>query len=173
MPYSSTHRTERSIDDDGHRRQDQQAQSPTHGLPYSPINGTHPKSPYDQYASRPSISPTMSHRAVMSPSLGPPPSPRSRAPPQNGTTYPDQGSGRSTRYDPISEHRDGQSSWNHSPYQTRSPKHVSFCGFLAMLFGSIYHSKSANVLHRRQERLPLTPAISLNQLFLPWPINLP
>lgn len=124
MPYHSAHITERISEEDDRRRRDYQMHSPTHTHPYSPINGTHPQSPYNQYSSRPSDSPTMSHPSVMSPRLGPPPSPRQNGPSPNGSKYFDRDSGRSTRYDPILEHRDGQSDWRQSPYHTRSPKEV-------------------------------------------------
>lgn len=123
MPISSGPIMEGSPED-GHRRSNSHAHSPTHSHPYSPVNGTHPQSPYNQYSSRPSTSATMSLPSAISPRLGPPPSPKLNGPPQNGALYSDRDTGRSTRYDPISEHREGSSGWRQSPYQAHSPKEV-------------------------------------------------
>ncbi|KAL6713112.1 putative DNA helicase ino80 [Lecanora helva] len=60
--------------------------------------------------------------STISPRLGPPPSPKINGPSRNGSIYSDVEPGRSTRYDPISEHREGQPSWRQSPYPSRSPK---------------------------------------------------
>ena len=124
MPYPSDPMAERSPEEDDRRRRERHAQSPTHGHPYSPVNGAHPQSPYNQYSSRPSTSAAVSLPSTVSPRLGPPPSPKLNGPMRNGATYSARDSGRSTRYDPISEHREGQPGWSRSPYQTRSPKEV-------------------------------------------------
>lgn len=125
MPVPSGSMMEGSAEDD-HGRSNSYVQSPTHSHPYSPVNGTHPQSPYNQYSSRPSTSATMSLPSAISPRLGPPPSPKLNGPShsQNGALYSDRETGRSTRYDPISEHREGSSNWRQSPYHTHSPKEV-------------------------------------------------
>ena len=121
MPYPQGPMTERSPEEDDRRRRDFHPQSPTHS---HPVNGTHPPSPFQQFASRPSTSAAMSLPAAMSPRLGPPPSPKMNGPLHNGSVYPHRESSGSTRYDPISEHREGQSNWGQSQYRTRSPKEV-------------------------------------------------
>ena len=121
MPYPQGPMTERSPEEDDRRRRDFHPQSPTHS---HPVNGTHPPSPFQQFASRPSTSAAMSLPAAMSPRLGPPPSPKTNCPLPNGSVYPHRESSGSTRYDPISEHREGQSNWVQSQYHTRSPKEV-------------------------------------------------
>lgn len=115
---------EGSPEEDNRRRRNSYAQSPTHSHPYSPIHGVHPQSPYNQYSSRPSTSATMSLPSAISPRLGPPPSPKMNGPSLNGAIYSDRETGRSTRYDPISEHREGHPGWKQPPYHTRSPKEV-------------------------------------------------
>lgn len=117
--------TRRYPEEDDRRRRDYHPQSPTHSHPYSPVNGAHPPSPYHQYSSRPSTSATMSHQhPAISPRLGPPPSPKTNGPSRNGSTYSHRESDGSTRYDPLSEHRE-VSSRKHSQYNTRSPGQVS------------------------------------------------
>jgi len=124
MPYPSGLMTERSPEEDDRRRREYNAQqSPTHSHPYSPVNGTHPPSPYNQY-SRPSTSAGVPLSSAISPRLGPPPSPKTNGPSRNGSIYSDRESARSTRYDPLSDHREAQSTWRQSPYHTRSPKEV-------------------------------------------------
>lgn len=133
-PTSSTG-LQRSDEDDRHRRDStiavntQQlppfdARSPTHYLPYSPPNGTHPQSPY-QYSSRPSTSATANMPTSISPRLGPPPSPKSNRLPYSLAGYSSREPGNSTFYDPTSEHREGQSTWSGSQYPTNSPVQVS------------------------------------------------
>lgn len=121
--------TRRYPEDDDRRRRDYHPQSPTHAHPYSPVNGTHPPSPYHQYASHPSTSATMSQPPAISPRLAPPPSPKTNGPSQNGSAYPRKESDGSTRYDPLSEHREVPSK-KHSQYNTRSPGQVRWspCG---------------------------------------------
>lgn len=121
MPYPQGPMTERSPEEDDRRRRDFHPQSPTHS---HPVNGTHPPSPFQQFASRPSTSAAMSLPAAMSPRVGPPPSPKTNGPLPNGSVYPQRESSGSTRYDPISEHRESQSNWGQSQYHTRSPKEV-------------------------------------------------
>ena len=121
-PPAST--TRRYPEEDDRRRRDYHPQSPTHAHPYSPVNGTHPPSPYHQYASRPSNSATMSQPPAISPRLGPPPSPKTNGLSQNGSAYSRMESDCSTRYDPLSEHREVPSR-KQSQYNTRSPGQVS------------------------------------------------
>ncbi|KAF6241740.1 hypothetical protein HO173_000452 [Letharia columbiana] len=113
--------TRRYHEENDRRRRDYHPQSPTHSHPYSPGNGTHPPSPYHQYSSRPSTSATMSQQPpAISPRLGPPPSPKTNGPSQNGSAYSHRDSDGSTRYDPLSEHREMPSK-KQSQYNTRSP----------------------------------------------------
>lgn len=116
--------TRRYPEEDDRRRRGYHPQSPTHSHPYSPVNGTHPPSPYHQYSSRPSTSATMSQPPAISPRLGPPPSPKTNGPSKNGSAYSHRESDGSTRYDPLSEHRE-VSSRKQSQYNTRSPDQVS------------------------------------------------
>ena len=116
--------TRRYPEEDDRRRRDYHPQSPTHSHPYSPVNGTHPPSPYHQFASRPSASSTISQPPAISPRLGPPPSPKTNGLSQNGLAYSRKESDGSTRYDPLSEHREVPSR-KQSQYNTRSPGQVS------------------------------------------------
>lgn len=116
--------TRRYPEEDDRRRRDYHPQSPTHSHPYSPVNGTHPPSPYHQFTSRPSTSATMSQPPAISPRLGPPPSPKTNGLSPNGSTYSRKESDGSTHYDPLSEHREVLSR-KHSQYNTRSPGQVS------------------------------------------------
>lgn len=117
--------TRRYPEEDDRRRRDYLPQSPTHSHPYSPVNGTHPPSPYHQYSSRPSTSATMSQQPpAISPRLAPPPSPKTNGSTQNGLPYSHRESDGSTRYDPLSEHRE-MSGRKQSQYNTRSPGQVS------------------------------------------------
>lgn len=100
------------------------ARSPTQYLPYSPTNGTHPQSPYNNpYSSRPSTTTAMAIPSGISPRLGPPPSPKSSGP-AHGGAFLHRESSSSTFYDPTSEHREGQTSWTHPHYPTHSPVQV-------------------------------------------------
>ena len=140
MPYPPGPMTDRSPDEDDRRRRDYHAQSPTHSHPYSPINGVHPQSPYQQYSSRPSTSAATSLPPATSPRLGPPPSPKMNGPSHNGPISHHRESSGSTRYDPISEHREGQTSWRQSPYHTRSPKEVCWASYGSHCCLSYWHS---------------------------------
>ena len=116
--------TRRYPEDDERRRRDYHPQSPTHSHPYSPVNGTHPPSPYHQYSSRPSTSATMSQQPpAISPRLAPPPSPKTNGSSKNGSAYSHRESDGSTRYDVLSEHREVPSR-KQSQYNTRSPGQV-------------------------------------------------
>ena len=98
--------------------------SPTHYLPYSPTNGTHPPSPYHGYSSRPSTSAAIPTLAGLSPRLGPPPSPKGPALTHGGATNMLRDTGASTYYDPLSEHREGPASRNSLSYASNSPVQV-------------------------------------------------
>ena len=122
--------TRRYPGEDDRRRRDYHPQSPTHAHPYSPVNGANPPSPYHQYSSRPSTSATLSQQpSAISPRLGPPPSPKTNGSSRNGSAYSHRESDGSTRYDPLSEHREVPSR-KQSQYNTRSPAQVSLgrCG---------------------------------------------
>ena len=99
--------------------------SPTQYAAYSPTNGAHPHSPYNQYpSSRPSTSATMSVPSAISPRLGPPPSPKFNGPSQHSPVYPHRQSSSSSKYyDPTSDYREAPS-WSESQYPARSPVQV-------------------------------------------------
>ena len=99
------------------------ARSPTQFVPYSPTNGTHPQSPYNQTSSRPSTS-AMAMPSGISPRLGPPPSPKSNGLPPNNSAYTQRESSSSTYYDPTSEHREGSQSRGQPQYNIQSPVQV-------------------------------------------------
>ncbi len=100
------------------------ARSPTQFVPYSPTNGTHPKSPYNQSSSRPSTSAAMQMPSGISPRLGPPPSPKSNGLPPSNSAYTQREPSISTYYDPTSEHREGSQSRSQSQYNMQSPVQV-------------------------------------------------
>ena len=100
------------------------ARSPTQFVPYSPTNGAHPQSPYNQTSSRPSTSAAMAMPSGISPRLGPPPSPKSNGLPPNNSAYTQRESSSSTYYDPTSEHREGSQSRSQSQYNIQSPIQV-------------------------------------------------
>lgn len=116
------------------------ARSPTHFVPYSPTNGTHPKSPYNQPSSRPSTSAAISIPSGISPRLGPPPSPKSNGLPPSNPAYTQRDSSSSTYYDPTSEHREGSQSRGQSQYNMRSPVQVcqTATGLQNLSFTAIY-----------------------------------
>ena len=116
--------TRRSPEEDDRRRREYQVHSPTHSHPYSPTNGTHSQAPY-QYSSRPSTSATMSMPSTISPRLGPPPSPKLNGSSRQSSMSAQVGTAGSTRYDPLSEHREGNSSRKQSHSNTLSPTPVS------------------------------------------------
>lgn len=130
--YHSAGPARRSSGSDEQLRRDTQQLPPYNNVPspsqytvYSPTNGTHPQSPFNQYpSSRPSTSATMSIPSAISPRLGPPPSPKFNGPTQHSPVYAHrQSSGSSKYYDPTSEYRD-PSAWNESRYPARSPVQV-------------------------------------------------
>ena len=136
MYSASSPGLQRSDEDDRHRRDSNiavntqqlpsfNARSPTHIVPYSPTNGTHPQSPYNQYSSRSSTSATVNMPTGISPRLGPPPSPKFGGPTHNSSAYSSRDSGNTTYYDPTSEHREGQATWSNSQHPTNSPVQVS------------------------------------------------
>ena len=98
--------------------------SPTHYLPYSPTNGTHPQPPFHAYTTRSSTSAAISALAGLSPRLGPPPSPKGPALTHGGAASMLRDTGGSTYYDPISEHREGPASRNSLSYSSNSPVQV-------------------------------------------------
>ena len=100
------------------------ARSPTQFVPYSPTNGIHPPSPYNQPSSRPSTASAMSMPSGISPRLGPPPSPKSNGLPPNNAVYTQRDPNSSTYYDPTSEHREGSQTRSQSQYNIRSPVQV-------------------------------------------------
>ena len=139
--------------------------SPTQFAAYSPTNGTHPQSPYNQYpSSRPSTSATMSIPSAISPRLGPPPSPKFNGPSHNSPVYSHRQSSSSAKfYDPVSEYREPPA-WNEPRYPTRSPVQVR-----SPITDIVY---GAN--HRRS--MPATPPLSLivkTPVLRPRPITLP
>lgn len=122
--YQPLATTRMSPEEDDRRRGEYHTRSPAHGHPYSPTNGTHPQSPYNRYSSRPSSSATMAVPSAISPRPVPPPSPKLNGSVQQSPMYGKGGTSGSTRYDPLSEHREGSSSRKQSHYDTRSPIQV-------------------------------------------------
>ena len=140
--------TRRYPDEDDRRRRDYHPQSPSHSHPYSPVNGTHPHSPFHQYSSRTSTSATMSQPPAISPRLGPPPSPKTNGPSQNGSTPSRRESENSTRYDLLSEHREVLTR-KQSQYNTRSPGQVSLGPFGSRLSPAFHVADYDRVIDSR------------------------
>ncbi|KAI4103086.1 MAG: hypothetical protein L6R37_004040 [Teloschistes peruensis] len=140
---------------DGRRRRDSKtaintqpprydAHSPTQVMSYSPTNGNHPPSPYQQYSSRPSTSSAMPGPPARSPHHAHLPSPKMNGTINHGAIYDQRDTGGSF-YDAVSDSREGQASWNphyhvSSPSQNRDP--ASFAGYYqeARTSPSTYHS---------------------------------
>ena len=136
MYSATTSVMQRSPEMNGRRRRDSKvavntqqsprydARSPSRIISYSPTNGVHPPSPYEQYPSRPSTSSAMPMPSTRSPRHGPMPSPKMNGPLNHGAIYDQRESSTSTFYDPMSDHREGQASWN-PHYHVQSPTQVS------------------------------------------------
>jgi hypothetical protein len=141
--YHSPINQRSSMEEDGRSRIDSMSNSgvqppyavmsPTqaHFHSYSPSNGNHPSSTYNNYSSRPTSSSTMQLPPAInqSPRLGPPPSPTmnvlDRLAHINRSGYAAREPGSSTFYDPTTEHRESSATWAPSPYQAHSPIQVS------------------------------------------------
>lgn len=93
---------------------------------YSPTNGTHQQPPFSSFPPRPTSSAAMPipHPISHSPRLGSAHSPTNGLSNINHATYTPRESGKSTYYDPTSEHRESNAGWP-SPYSSRSPVQVS------------------------------------------------
>lgn len=101
-----------------------EATSPSRYSAFSPTNGTHPHSPYEVYSSRPSTSSAVPMSMSKSPHHAPLPSPKMNGPSHHSAIYVPRDSASATFYDPMSEHREGQASWN-PHYHVSSPNQVS------------------------------------------------
>ncbi|KAL9607433.1 MAG: hypothetical protein Q9167_007656 [Letrouitia subvulpina] len=113
-----------------------EAASPSRYSGYSPTNGTHPHSPYEVYSSRPSTSSAVPMSMSKSPHHAPLPSPKMNGPSHHSAIYVPRDSANATFYDPMSEHREGQASWN-PHYHVSSPNQNRDLGSF-----SNYHSDS-------------------------------
>ena len=94
---------------------------------HSPTKPSAQQSGYPSYSSRPSSSAAMQMPASVnqSPRLGQQPHSPTNGPSLiNHSVYPPRDQGKSTYYDPTSEHREVNPSWNHSSYAGRSPMQV-------------------------------------------------
>ncbi len=113
-------------DTDARRRRDGKTNSnpqpPRMTTTYSPTNGNHPASPYQQVASRPSNSSAISVHSIHSPHRTSLPSPKMNGAINHGAIF-DQRDCAHTFYDAVSDHREGQASWN-PHYHVSSPTQV-------------------------------------------------
>lgn len=101
------------------------AHSPSRMTTYSPTNGNHPASPYRQFSSRPSTSSAAPMHSAHSPHRASLPSPKMNGAINHSAIF-DQRDSAHTFYDAVSDHREGQASWNphyhvSSPTQVRLP----------------------------------------------------
>ena len=138
MYSASSSARPKSVDDDERRRRGSETamnnsqlpsmntRSPTHYLPYSPTNGTHPPSPFHPYSSRPSTSAAMPAPAGVSPHLAPPPSPKATGATHGSAAYILRDLSNYTYYDPISEHRECPTPRNNPSYPSNSPVQVRY-----------------------------------------------
>ncbi|KAL9634113.1 MAG: hypothetical protein Q9204_003128 [Flavoplaca sp. TL-2023a] len=116
-------------DNDARRRRDSKTnnanpQPPTRYSPsqitsYSPTNGKHPTSPYQQFSSRPSTSSAAPIHSARSPHRASLPSPKMNGAINHSAIYDQRDSGH-TFYDAVSDHREGEASWN-PHYHVSSP----------------------------------------------------
>lgn len=123
-------------DNDARRRRDSKTnnanpQPPTHYSPsqitsYSPTNGKHPTSPYQQFSSRPSTSSAAPIHSARSPHRASLPSPKMNGAINHSAIYDQRDSGH-TFYDAVSDHREGEASWN-PHYHVSSPTQVRSFG---------------------------------------------
>ena len=116
------------------------ARSPlvSHYHNHSPTKPSVQQSGYPAYSSRPSSSAAMQMPPTINQSggLGQPHSPTNGLSHLNRSAYTPRETSKSTYYDPTSEHRDINASWNHSPYAGRSPIRVSEACDLEVIFFS-------------------------------------
>ena len=128
MSYASGPLNERLSERDERLRSEYRPSSPTHRHSYSPVNAPHPLSPQGKHSSRPSSSASITLPPMASPRFAPPPSPTINGSLHNGSVYHQRETSGSTRYDPLSEHRESVPNWRKSPQQMRSPQEVCiFC----------------------------------------------
>ena len=121
-------------DTDGRRRRDSKtamnsqppprydAHSPSRITSYSPTNGNHPKSPYQQFSSRPSTSSAAPIQSAHSPPRASLPSPKMNGASNHSAIF-EQRESVPSFYDAVSDHREGQASWN-PHYHVSSPTQV-------------------------------------------------
>ena len=96
--------------------------SPTRLTSYSPTNGNHSPSPYQQYPSQPSTSSAMARPSAHSPHHAHLPSPKMNGAGNHAAIY-DQREGGGSFYETVSDTREGQASWN-PHYHVSSPAQV-------------------------------------------------
>ncbi|KAL9041985.1 MAG: hypothetical protein Q9180_000911 [Flavoplaca navasiana] len=159
-------------DNDARRRRDSKTnnanpQPPTRYSPsqitsYSPTNGKHPTSPYQQFSSRPSTSSAAPIHSARSPHRASLPSPKMNGAINHSAIYDQRDSGH-TFYDAVSDHREGEASWNphyhvSSPTQNRDP--ASFVGYYQdpRTSPSTYHSPMSSQFPQHSPTVPTSHA---------------
>lgn len=108
-------------EEEDRRRKEYYTRSPTHGHPYSPTNGTNPRPHYPQY--QPSGPSVLTSNPMRSPRMGEDQSPRMNGAAPSHTLPPPTSTTPSTRYDPLSEHRESNVNQK-SIYELQSPTQV-------------------------------------------------
>ncbi|KAL8683713.1 MAG: hypothetical protein Q9186_000347 [Xanthomendoza sp. 1 TL-2023] len=138
------------------------AHSPSRVMSYSPTNGTHPTSPYQRYTTRPSTSSAVTIPSARSPHRPSLPSPKLNGSINHSAIY-DQRDSAPSFYDTVSDHREGQASWNphyhvSSPTQSRDP--ASFAGYYQdpRTSPSTYHSPMSSHFPQRSPTAPTSHA---------------
>ncbi|KAL8926785.1 MAG: hypothetical protein Q9172_001661 [Xanthocarpia lactea] len=138
------------------------AHSPSRITSYSPTNGNHPKSPYQQFSSRPSTSSAGPIQSAHSPPRASLPSPKMNGASNHSAIF-EQRESVPSFYDAVSDHREGQASWNphyhvSSPTQNRDP--ASFVGYYQdpRTSPSTYHSPMSAQFPQRSPTVPTSHA---------------
>ncbi|KAL8898436.1 MAG: hypothetical protein Q9192_002080 [Flavoplaca navasiana] len=136
--------------------------SPSQITSYSPTNGKHPTSPYQQFSSRPSTSSAAPIHSARSPHRASLPSPKMNGAINHSAIYDQRDSGH-TFYDAVSDHREGEASWNphyhvSSPTQNRDP--ASFVGYYQdpRTSPSTYHSPMSSQFPQHSPTVPTSHA---------------
>ncbi|KAL8781032.1 MAG: hypothetical protein Q9213_006177 [Squamulea squamosa] len=162
-------------DTDGRRRRDSKtamnsqppprydARSPSRTTTYSPTNGNHPTSPFQQFPSRQSTSSAVPIlQSAHSPHRASLPSPKMNGAINHSAIF-DQRESAPSFYDAVSDHREGQASWNphyhvSSPTQNRDP--ASFVGYYQdpRTSPSTYHSPMSSQFPHHSPTVPTSHA---------------
>ncbi|KAL8805478.1 MAG: hypothetical protein Q9182_001933 [Xanthomendoza sp. 2 TL-2023] len=138
------------------------AHSPSRVMSYSPTNGAHPTSPYQRYTTRPSNSSAVNVPPARSPHRPSLPSPKMNGSINHSAIF-DQRDSAPSFYDTVSDHREGQASWNphyhvSSPTQSRDP--ASFAGYYQdpRTSPSTYHSPMSSHFPQHSPTAPTSHA---------------